>query len=138
MKKLLLYTVLVIPMLFMTGAAQAAVTQKVDGLTISLATRMDKLSMGVTQLAVTIVDSSGREVTDARVKVGYGMTAMKHMAKMRYRSPAGYADGAYNAKLNINMGGSWYITVTVLLPSKKVVTATFDYDVGAASGSHGM
>ena len=138
MNKLLVYLFLVIPMLFMAGSALAAVTQEVDGLTISLANQMDKLSMGETRLAVTIVDSSGREVTDARVKVNYGMTALKAMAKMRYRSTAAYTDGAYNAKLNINMGGSWYVTVTVLLPSKKVVTATFDYDVGAASGSHGM
>ncbi len=138
MRNTLIALVLLLPLVFGFSNAEGAMSKTVDGLTVNLTLNMDMLTMGDNHAAITITNSSGKEVTNARVKVDYGMPTMKNMAPMEYVGRAKYKDGAYKSMLNIIMEGTWFLNVKVLLPGKDVVTASFDFKVGEGSGQHKM
>ena len=84
--------------------------------------------VGKNNATIALKDSSGQPVTDAAVRVEYGMPAMPGMPAMNYKSDAVQAQGFYQAPLSMSMAGPWYINVKVL-KDKKVSTAKFSVDV---------
>ena len=56
---------------------------------------------------------------------------------MKYKTRAMVKDGHLTASLNLNMEGSWYINVSVLLPDGKVTRVNLEFKVGVGHGDHG-
>ena len=90
-----------------TTVAQA--TPSAAKLQIALATNTIKLSSGSGTVRVEVKDPAGQPVSDAKVEVSAGMTGM-NVPKVVARPTKD--PGAYEAKLNFGMAGTWTLDVT--------------------------
>lgn len=111
--------------LLMAGAAWAkdfTLTKKAGDLTVDI--KMDKNPpiVGNNNMMVTLKDGSGKDVTDAKVGVDYGMPAMPGMPAMNYKTMAMLHGNVYHAIMNLSMSGSWNVTVKINRQGKAVST----------------
>jgi multidrug efflux pump subunit AcrA (membrane-fusion protein) len=103
-----------------TTVAQA--TPSAAKLQVALATTSIKLSSGSGTVRVEVKDPTGQPVSDAKVEVSAGMTGMnvpKVVARLT-KDP-----GAYEAKLNFGMAGTWTVDVTAVPPQGSPTSAKF-------------
>ncbi len=77
---------------------------------------------------MTIKDGSGKNITDAKVKVGYSMPAMPGMPAMNYKADATLKGNEYKAKVNFSMAGSWSMVVQIT-QAEKVKKVKLNVDV---------
>jgi hypothetical protein len=73
---------------------------------------------GENQMTIMLKDSSGKEVTDATVKVEYTMPAMPGMPAMHYTAEPMVRGTAYHTTLNLSMSGAWNIAVKITRQNK--------------------
>ena len=89
------------------------VTKKVDDLTVKVDIDKNPPIVGDNNISIAIKDGSGKNITDAKVKVDYSMPAMPGMPAMNYKTDATLKGNDYQAKLNFSMAGSWNMTVQI-------------------------
>lgn len=114
-----------------TGVAVAdeyKATSKAGDLEVMLTIDKNPPVVGKNNATIAIKDQSGQPVTDAAVRVEYGMPAMPGMAPMNYKSDAVQGEGVYKAPLSMSMAGPWFVNAKIL-KDKKVSTAKFNVDV---------
>lgn len=104
------------------------VTKKVDDLTVKVDLDKNPPIVGDNNITITIKDASGKNVTDAKVKVDYGMPAMSGMPAMNYKTDALLKGSEYKGKLNFSMAGSWNLTVQIS-QAEKVKKVKLNVDV---------
>jgi nitrogen fixation protein FixH len=78
-------------------------------------------------ITIAVKDTSGKAVTDAKVKVEYSMPAMAGMPAMNYKADAKLADDEYKATMNLSMSGAWNVAVKIT-KSGKTSTMKFNLD----------
>ena len=83
--------------------------------------------VGNNNVSIEIKDESGKHVTDATVKVDYGMSAMPGMPAMNYKADAVLKGSQYKAVMNLSMSGPWNITVKTIRAGK-TSSAKFSID----------
>ena len=118
-------------LLLIAGIAYAKdyeVTKKAGEFTVTASIDNNPPVAGDNNISVVIKDSTGKTVTDARVKVEYSMPAMPGMPAMNYKTDALPKGTAYNAKLNLSMAGSWNVAVKV---SKGGKSSTMKFNIDA-------
>ena len=103
-------------------------TSKAGDFEVALTLDKNPPVVGKNNATIAIKDQSGQPVTDAAVRVEYGMPAMPGMPAMNYKSDAVQSGGAYQAPLSMSMAGPWFINAKIL-KDKKVSTAKFNVDV---------
>lgn len=69
--------------------------------------------VGDNNVGIEIKDAAGKNVTDAKVTVAYGMSAMPGMPAMDYKADAELKGSGYKAKMNLSMSGPWNIVVKI-------------------------
>jgi len=121
---------LLIILLLTTGLAYAKdfeVTKKADDYTVLV--KIDKNSpvVGENNVTIEIKDAAGKNVTEAKVKLDYGMAAMPGMPAMSYKADAELKGALYKAKMNPSMAGSWNVTIQIT-QGDKVRKAKFNVD----------
>jgi hypothetical protein len=84
-------------------------------------------AMGTNTLNISIVDSAGNPVTDAKVKLNYSMPPMDNMPPMKYTARAKLDGDSYNADLNLSMKGEWDILIYIKRPGEEL--AKFDFNI---------
>lgn len=94
------------------------VIKKVDDYTVKVEIDKNPPIIGDNNMSVIIQDASGKNITDAKVKVGYSMPAMSGMPAMSYKTDAALQGNAYKAKVNFSMAGSWNVEVQITEPQK--------------------
>lgn len=117
--------------LLFTGVAVAEpykAISKAGDLEVTLTLDKNPPIVGSNDATIAIKDQGGQPVTDAAVRVEYGMPAMPGMAPMNYKSDAVQGAGEYKAPLSMSMSGPWFVNVKIL-KDKKVSTAKFNVDV---------
>ena len=90
--------------------------------------------VGENMATIKLTGADGATISNAKVKVDYGMPAVKNMAPMHYKAWAKQKDGAYMLNVNLNMEGPWFINLRILEPGKKIVKVSFKLAVGGMSG----
>jgi hypothetical protein len=83
--------------------------------------------VGDNGLTLEIRDGAGKIVTDAKVKVDYGMPAMPGMPAMFYKADAELKGQEYKARMNLSMAGSWNVTLQIT-QGEKVRRTKFTVD----------
>lgn len=83
--------------------------------------------VGNNNVSIEIKDEAGKHVTDATVKVDYGMSAMPGMPAMNYKADAVLKGGEYKAVMNLSMSGPWNIAVKITRAGK-TSSAKFSID----------
>jgi uncharacterized protein YneF (UPF0154 family) len=102
-------TLLVTVLALMMGTAWGKnfeVTKKVEDYTVKVEIDKNPPIVGDNNLSIAIKDGAGKNITDAKVKVEYGMPAMPGMPAMNYKADATLKGNDYKAKVNFSMAGS--------------------------------
>lgn len=94
------------------------VTKKVDDYSVKVEIDKNPPIVGNNNMSITIQDGSGKNITEAKVKVGYSMPAMSGMPAMSYKTDAALQGNEYKAKVNFSMAGSWNVEVQITEPQK--------------------
>lgn len=129
MRKLIV--LLISAMLLMAGTAYAKdyeVTKKTSAYTVVVKNDKNPPVAGDNNLTISIKDASGKNITDAKVKVEYSMPAMSGMPSMNYKANAELKGNDYNAKMNLSMAGSWNVAIKITKGGK---TETMKFIVDA-------
>jgi hypothetical protein len=128
MKRLM---VIIVAMLLIAGIAYAKdyeVTKKAGEYNVIVKIDKNPPVVGDNNMKIDIRDASGKNVTDAKVKVEYSMPAMPGMPPMNYKTDAELKGNMYKAKMNISMTGPWNIAVKITKGGKKA-SMKFSIDV---------
>lgn len=104
------------------------VQKTVNGLAVEATIDKNPPAMGDNTVTVVITNQSGAPVTDAKVRVDYGMPAMPGMPAMNYKSDATQNGDAFVAPINFSMSGAWNVAVKIRY-NDKVSTVKFNVDV---------
>lgn len=109
-------------------AAETTVAQAIPSaakLQITLTTNSIKLSSGSGTARVEVKDPAGQPVSDAKVEVSAGMTGMSAptVVARPTKDP-----GAYEAKLNFGMAGTWTLDVTATSAQGAPTSKKFQVD----------
>ena len=111
--------------------APATVVQSVtsaEGLNIRFQSRPDPPESGSNTIEVSVTDRSGAPVTDATVTAVFSMPAMPamNMPAMRSDAPLTHAgNGTYRGTVQLSMGGTWNVNVTVSRGAETLGTSRF-------------
>ena len=125
------FTTFIATVFLFTGVAIAAeyqATSKAGDFEVMLTIDKNPPVVGKNNATIAIKDGSGQPVTDASVRLEFGMPAMPGMPAMNYKADAVLSDGIYKTPLTFSMAGPWFIN-TKILRNKKIVTAKFNVDV---------
>lgn len=108
--------------------ADYQVKKTVNGLEVEATIDKNPPAMGDNSMTVVIKDQSGAAITDAKVRVDYGMPAMPGMPAMNYKSDATLNGEAFVAPINFSMSGAWNVAVKIRY-NDKISTVKFNVDV---------
>lgn len=127
MRKLAIFTLMLI---FITGIAYAKdfeVKKKAGEYDVEVKIDKNPPVVGDNNMEIEIKDAAGKYVTDAKVKVDYGMPAMPGMPAMNYKTDAELKGNKYKATMNLSMSGAWNIAVKITRGGK-TASAKFSVD----------
>jgi len=103
-------------------------TSKAGDFDVALTIDKNPPVVGENNVTIAIKDSTGQQVTDAAVRLEFGMAAMPGMPAMNYKADAVLSDGLYKVPMTLSMAGPWSINAKILR-AKKIETAKFNVDV---------
>jgi uncharacterized protein YukJ len=89
------------------------VIKKADDYTVKIEIDKNPPIQGNNNVTITVTDAATKKVTDAKVKIDYGMPAMPGMPAMNYKADAALKGNEYKAVMNFSMGGSWNIVIQI-------------------------
>jgi hypothetical protein len=102
-------------------------SKKAGPYTISLAGAPNPAVRGDNTVDVTITDSNGQPVADAKVILDFDMTTMSHGKNVVTATPAG--NGRYTGRVTYMMAGPWRVIVTLERAGQAPVSVRFDFSV---------
>lgn len=118
--------ILLLLALGLMGCRQSALTpQNQPEMQIELVTEPNPPRVGVGTVTVNVHDAQGNVVENATVTVRGDMSHAGMQPVFGEAQPS--AGGVYPFEFNWNMGGDWYLTVTVALSDGTQVERTFDF-----------
>jgi Cu(I)/Ag(I) efflux system membrane fusion protein len=119
-----------------TQMAKASGDKKAGGLTLALSTEPASPRIGENLIRVTVKGEGANLVVNANVQLTYTMPMPGMMPATVPMKPG--KDGAYEAKVNLGMGGRWDLTVTVQRAGEADVKEMFSVTAGGGGGMSGM
>jgi hypothetical protein len=127
MKKTIVFSVILLLVAGIAFAKDYEVTKKAGEFDVLVRIDKNPPVVGDNNISIEIKDSSGKPVTDATVKVDYGMSAMPGMPAMNYKADAVLKGSEYKAVMNLSMSGPWNIAVKITRAGK-TSSAKFSID----------
>ncbi len=130
MKKIIVLS-LALFLIAITGSAYAKgyeVKKKAGAYDVEVRIDKNPPVVGDNNVTVEIKDASGKNVTDAKVKVEYSMPAMPGMPAMNYKTDMELKGSEFKAKMNLSMSGPWNIALKITRGGK---TTTVKFNVDA-------
>ena len=127
MKKTIVFTMILLLVAGISFAKDYEVKKKAGEFDIVMKIDKNPPVAGENNISLEIKDPSGKPVTDATVKVDYGMSAMPGMPAMNYKADAVMKGGEYKAAMNLSMSGPWNIAVKIMRAGK-TSSAKFSID----------
>jgi hypothetical protein len=111
MKKILAIGIACLMLAGIVYAKDYEVTKKVGQYSVDAVIDKNPPVVGNNNISVGIKDETGKQVTDAQVRIEYSMPAMPGMPPMNYKTDAQLQGNVYKAKMNLSMSGPWNITI---------------------------
>lgn len=115
------FSLLLLVLALMVGVAWGKnyeVVKKVDDYTVKVEIDKNPPIIGNNNITITIKDASGKNITDAKVKVEYSMPPMSGMPPMSYKTEAALKGNEFKAVMNFSMVGSWGIDIQLTRAGK--------------------
>jgi hypothetical protein len=119
----------IVGLLLVSGVAYANhlnVVKKAGDVTVKVVIDSDPIKVGDNKLAIELLDSNGKSITDADVAVYYFMPSMP---AMNYETQATSDGEKYAAVINPVMPGAWDADIKVKRNDGDVQKATISFDV---------
>jgi hypothetical protein len=122
--------VAVMMFLLMAGVVYGAntITKKAGDYTVAVTIDKNPPVTGKNSLDISVKDSTGAVITDAKVVVEYSMPAMSGMPAMNYKSNAVLKGQSYGAVIEPSMAGGWNMAIKISR-GNKTETAKYTLDV---------
>lgn len=127
MKKIVLGIVMVVLAFGVALAKDYEVKKKAGDFDVEVRIDKNPPVVGDNNIVIEVKDTSGKNVTDARIVIDYGMSAMPGMPAMNYKTDAVLKGNAYKAIMNLSMSGPWNIAIKIT-KAGKTSTAKFTVD----------
>ncbi|MHB8882186.1 MAG: FixH family protein [Thermodesulfovibrionales bacterium] len=128
MKKLAVIGIVLVLMTGLAFAKEYEVRKKAGGLDVIVKIDRNPPVVGDNRVEVELKDASGKQVTDAKVRIDYGMSAMPGMPAMNYKTDTELKGAAYKATMNLSMSGPWNIVLKITKDGK---TSSMKFTVDA-------
>ncbi len=128
MKRSIVLTVVLLLVAGIAYAKEYEVQKKAGDYNIEVKIDKNPPIVGDNNITIEVKDSSGKYVTDAKVRVDYSMPAMPGMPAMNYKTDAELKGNEYTAKMNLSMSGSWNVAVKITRAGK---TSAMKFSVDA-------
>jgi len=122
-RQLLLAVLLAAPLLIVAAPAPAPAPAPAQDIQIRFETRPNPPHSGKNTVEVTVLDTAGMAITNAMVEVRFHMAAMPsmNMPEMSATVVTKHAGkGRYRGEGKLVMGGTWEVTVTVMLDGTRL------------------
>lgn len=118
MKKFTVFTMFLVAfvgLIFLSGCGRNAyqATKLAGPYTVNLQINHNPPVAGKNEVTVNIKDQADKDVTDAKVVIGYDMPAMPGMPAMSHKADATLQGNSYKATIDLMMAGPWTITVNI-------------------------
>jgi hypothetical protein len=94
------------------------ITKKAGDSTVQVTIDKNPPVTGKNNMIVGIKDAGGKDITDAKVAIDYGMPAMPGMGPMNYKTDTSLKGNRYLASLNFSMSGPWFINIKITRAGK--------------------
>ena len=127
MKKTVVYALVFLLFAGIAYAKDYEVKKKAGQYDIEVKIDKNPPVVGDNTISIEIKDASGKYVTDATVKVDYGMSAMPGMPAMNYKTDTVLKGNEYKAVMSLSMSGPWNIAVKIARDGK-TSSAKFSVD----------
>lgn len=123
-------TILIIIGTMITGIAVAEyqATDQAGEYGVVMTIDNDPPAVGHNIVTIAVKDESGKAVTDAKVRVEFGMAAMPGKPAIDYENTAAPIYNLYKAPMTLAVAGPWYVRVKILR-GNIIETATFNINV---------
>jgi hypothetical protein len=130
MRKLATVGIVGMVLVVMVGMAFAAntITKKAGDYTLAVTIDKNPPITGKNNVDISLKDSAGKAITDAKVTVELSMAAMPGMPAANYKSSAELKGDAYKAVIEPSMSGAWNMAIKIARGGK-TETAKFALDV---------
>lgn len=128
MKKIVLFVMVVLLTAGLAYAKDYEVKKKAGEYDVVVKIDKNPPVVGDNNMTIDIRDASGKNVTDAKVKIDYSMPAMPGMPPMNYKTDAEIKGTEYKATMNLSMSGPWDIVVKITKAGK---TARMKFNIDA-------
>ncbi len=95
------------------NAKDYEITKKSGEYTVQVKIDKNPPVTGENKMDITVKDTAGKNVTDAKVDVDYGMPPMPGMGAMTYKTTAGLKGDRYLATINFSMAGPSFVNIKI-------------------------
>jgi len=127
MKRLLILVVVLVMTATVAYAKDYEVAKKAGDFNVVIRIDRNPPVAGPNNMEIAVTDSSGKNVTDAKVSVNYSMPPMSGMPAMSYKAEAQLKGTVYTTSVNYSMSGSWNNEVKIARGGK-TASARFTID----------
>lgn len=128
MKKIAVFAMVFLLIAGMAYAKDYEVKKKAGQYDVEVKIDRNPPVVGDNNVSIEIKDSSGKYVTDAKVRVEYSMPAMPGMPAMHSKEEATVSGNTYKAVMSLSMAGSWNVALKIKKDGK---TNTVKFNVDA-------
>ena len=128
MKKLVVAGVFLMLLAGIAFAKEYEVSKKAGDYDVVVKIDKNPPVVGDNRVDIEIRDASGKYVTDAKVKIDYGMSAMPGMPAMDYKTETELKGNTYRATMSLSMSGPWNIVLKITKAGK---TSSMKFTVDA-------
>ncbi|RJQ41218.1 MAG: copper resistance protein [Nitrospiraceae bacterium] len=127
MKRLAVLTIILLLTAGIAYAKDYEVKKKAGDYDVTVKIDKNPPVVGDNNITIDIKDASGKNVTNAAVRVEYSMPAMPGMPAMNYKTDTELKGKEYKGKMNLSMSGAWNIAVKIT-SGGKTTTVKFNVD----------
>ena len=137
-RKLYPYSGAAIAVALSTGPGLAMgeeLSEKANGLTVTMSTPDGRFEPGEVPFTIQLSENDV-DVRDARVELFYGMEPQDGIPPMMHEVYAELSEEGYQAILNVDMMGDWFIDVTIKRDASPSQTVKFEKHFMDENSSH--
>ena len=124
MKRIVLFTMVLLLAAGIAYAKGHELKKKTGGYDVLLKFQKNTVSVGDNPVSIEIMETSGHQVSDAKVELYYFMPSMP---AMNYTANARVEGDRYNATVSPTMPGDWKVDVKFTKPGEKTQKVTFSF-----------
>ena len=128
MKKIIPLVVIMVLVVGTAWGKNYEITKKADEYTLKIEIDKNPPVVGKNNMTLTVQDPSGKNITDAQIRIEYGMAPMPGMPASNFKAQAALQGDRYGTVFEPTMAGPWNLSIKITRAAK-TSTAKLTLDV---------